>query len=68
MQIGMKNNMQDADNINIQVGNHTIEKVNDFKYSGAYISDNARCEKEIKNRLAMALAAMTKYNKIWRNK
>ena len=50
MQIGKKNNMQDADNIDIQVGNHTIEKVNDFKYLGAYISDNARCEKEIKTR------------------
>ena len=68
MQIGKKNNMQDADNIDIQVGNHTIEKVNDFKYLGAYISDNARCEKEIKTRLAMALASMVKYNKIWRNK
>ena len=68
MQIGKKNNMQDADNIDIQVGNHTIEKVNDFKYLGAYISDNARCEKEIKTRLATALASMVKYNKIWRNK
>ena len=37
---------------------------NDFKYLGAYISDNAKCEKEIKSRLAMALASITKYNKI----
>ena len=60
--------MQDADNIDIQVENHTIEKVNDFKYLGAYISDNARCENEIKTRLAMTLASMIKYNKTCRNK
>ena len=35
LQIGKKNKMQDADNIDIQVGNHTIEKVNEFKYLGA---------------------------------
>ena len=62
MQIEKNNSMLGTDNIHIQVGDHTIEKVNDFKYLGAYISDNARCEKEIKTRLAMALASMTRLN------
>ena len=64
---GKNGNVQAVDNIDTKIWNNTTEKVNSFKYLGAYITDDAKCEKEIKTRLAMALTIMARYEKIWKN-
>jgi len=44
----------------ITVGQHKVEQVKQFKYLGATITDDGRCEHEIKCRIAMAKQSYTK--------
>ena len=44
-----------------------LEEVNTFKYLGAIINKDGSSIKEIKSRLALALAAMTKLAKLWKS-
>lgn len=46
--------------ITIRVDGHQIEQVKKFQYLGAWITDDGRCETEIKARVAMAKIAFSK--------
>ena len=46
--------------VDITVGQHKVEQVKQFKYLGATITDDGRCENEIKCRIAMAKQSYTK--------
>src|SRR5215510_7975665 len=52
----------------IKIGQHQIEQVKQFKYLGATITDDGRCEAEVKCRIAMAKQAYTKRENILTSK
>ena len=45
-----------------------LEEVSNFKYLGALINKEGTSLQEVKTRLAIALAAITKLSKIWQSK
>ena len=49
----------------IQMNGEILEEVDNFKYLGAIINKEGNSTQEIKTRLAIAIAAMTKLSKIW---
>src|SRR5262245_48563473 len=46
--------------VNVYLDDHKVEQVDNFKYLGSLITDDGRCEKEIKIRIAMAKEAFTR--------
>ena len=50
--------------VEIKVGQHQVEQVEQFKYLGSVITEDGRCSKEIKCRIALAKQAFTKNKKI----
>ena len=50
--------------VDITIGQHRVEQVQQFKYLGALITEDGRCTKEIKCRIAMAKQAFTRRKKI----
>ena len=46
----------------ITLNNMALEQVNRYKYFGSWITEDARCEEELKARIGMAKAAF------WKNK
>jgi len=50
--------------VEIKVGQHQVEQVEQFKYLGSVITEDGRCSKEIKCRIAIAKQAFTKNKKI----
>ena len=46
----------------ITLNNMPLEQVNRYKYLGSWITEDARCEEELKARIGMAKAAF------WQNK
>lgn len=56
----MKINRSGGSDITIKVEGQKIEQVKKFQYLGAWITDDGRCEVEIKARIAMAKLAFSK--------
>ena len=52
---------------NISMNGEILEEVDSFKYLGAIINKEGTSLQEVKTRLAIALAAMTKLSKIWQS-
>ena len=50
--------------VDIKIGQHKVEQVQQFKYLGAVVTDDGRCEQDIKCRIAMAKQAFTNRKKI----
>ena len=46
----------------------SVEQVNEFKFLGAYKTNNGDCTKEIKRRIGMAREKAGKLNKIWKDR
>ena len=61
-------NTTDARSANIILNQQQLEEVNNFKYLGAIISADGRCESEIRARIGTAMAAMARLNRIWTSK
>ena len=59
-------NTEDA--LEIEVGMKRLEQVNSFVYLGCRLTKDADCANEIKSRLAIGMATMTKLVKVWKNK
>ena len=58
-----------TDNINagISKNGHMLEEVTSFKNLGATASKHGTCSAEIRIRIATAMAAMARLNRIWRS-
>jgi len=54
--------------VDIKIGQHKVEQVQQFKYLGATVTEDGRCEQEIKCRIAMAKQAYTKRKNILASK
>ncbi len=54
--------------VNITVEREKLEQVSDFTYLGFEITDNSECRKEIRNRLGLGCAVISRLNTIWKNK
>ena len=54
--------------VDITIGQHKVEQVQQFKYLGATITDDGRCEQEIRCRIAMAKQAYTRNKNILESK
>jgi len=52
----------------LKVGDQTITQVTSFNYLGSLITEDARCVKEIKRRVALAKSAFSKLEKILTNR
>merc|ERR1712121_129522 len=52
----------------ILMSGEQLEEVDSFKYLGATLTKDSRSTSEIKTRLAMATAAMSKLNRFWKSK
>ena len=46
--------------MNIMIDGQKVEQINKFKYLGAWIAENGRCETEIRTRIGMAKDAFSK--------
>ena len=46
--------------MNIMIDGQKVEQVNKFKYLGAWITEDGRCETEIRTRIGMAKDAFSK--------
>ena len=51
----------------VKVKDETIKQVAAFNYLGSTITEDARCEKEIRRRIALAKSAFSKLDKLLRN-
>ena len=51
----------------LKVKKQTIKQVSSFNYLGSTITEDARCDKEIKRRITIAKSAFSKLDKILRN-
>ena len=47
---------------------HDLEQVHDFVYLGSVVSDNGGCKEELGRRIQMGKQAMTRLDKIWRDR
>ena len=52
---------------NLKLKEQTIKQVSSFNYLGSMITEDARCETEIKRRIALAKSAFSKLGKILKN-
>src|SRR5215831_12141300 len=50
--------------VEITIGQHKVEQVQQFRYLGALITEDGRCAQEVKCRIAMAKQAFTRRKKI----
>src|SRR5215470_5338541 len=50
--------------VEIKIGQHKVEQVKQFKYLGAMVTEDGRCEQDIKCRIAMAKASIGKRKKV----
>ena len=57
-----------APTCNISIGNETIQQVNKFKYLGSTITEDGRCESEIKQRIGIARSAFIKMRNVISNR
>jgi len=55
------------EDINILLGNNTLEQVEDFVYFGSLISEDGKCEKNTRRRSSLAFSMVAKLNKIWKS-
>ena len=53
---------------NIQIGNETINQVDKFKYLGSMITEDSRCENEIRQRIGIAKNAFGKMKNVLTNR
>ena len=51
-------------NCHLEIGNEKIKQVKSFKYLGSIITEDGKCEKEIKSRIAMAKEAFQRLKPI----
>ena len=63
----MTNSMNNT-NADISVNGQKLEEGTSFKYLGASLCIDGICSAEIRIRIASAMAAMARLNKIWRCK
>jgi len=56
------------EDINILLGSSTLEQAEDFEYLGSVITENGKCEKEIRRRSGLAYAMVGKLNRIWKSR
>ena len=54
--------------IQVHMNRHQLEGVDAFKYLGSTLTKDGRSTTEIKTRIGTATSAMTRLNKIWKNK
>lgn len=55
--------------IPVLINQEALVQTHDFKYLGSYISDSARIDRELQNRMGMASAAFGKLqNRLWKNR
>ena len=52
----------------VSLNAEVLEEVNAFKYLGAEMNNNGRSEKEVRHRIATATSALSKLNRIWRDR
>ena len=62
------NSNSETKTTNIVMNGETLEEVKEFKYLGALINSEGTSAKEIKTRLAIALASMAKLTNIWKSR
>ena len=62
----MTNSTNDA-SADILTNGQKLEEVTNFKYMGATLCKNGTCSAEIRIRIAVAVAAMTRLNRIWQS-
>ena len=56
------------DIIEISIGKKKLEQVDFFLYLGSKVTNDADCTEEVKLRLVMGMAVMTKLTKMWKKK
>jgi len=52
--------------VSIWLRNTELEQVHEFSYLGSLLTEDARCDKEIKKRIAMAKAAFMRRGELLR--
>ena len=57
-----------APTCNLSIGNEIIKQVNKFKYLGSIITEDGRCESEIKQRIGIARSAFGKMRNVISNR
>ena len=50
--------------VNITINNNMVEQVKSFTYLGQLVTEDGRCEKEVRRRIGIAKSAFAKYNSI----
>jgi len=55
------------EDINIQLWNSTLEQVEDFVYLGSLLTEDEKCEKDMRRRSSLASAMVGKLNRIWKS-
>ena len=60
-------NKEDTDaKLNIKIGDIKLQQVREFKYLGAYLTEDNTSNREVKTRLAIATQQLSKMKKIWK--
>lgn len=54
--------------VNLSVEGEQLEQVSEFRYLGCNITDNSECKKEIRNRLAMGSAVVSRLSEVWKSR
>jgi len=58
---------KEHEEINILLGTSTLEQVEDFVYLRSLLTDDGKCEKDIRRRSSLAFAMVSKLNRIWKS-
>src|SRR5271170_6243031 len=60
----MRISRQGGGKVNLGIGGQCVEQVTKFKYLGSYISEDGRCEEEIRVRIGVAKEAFSKRSEL----
>ena len=60
----MKIGKGEFEQLQIKIDGTTLEQVHQFRYLGCLLTEDGRCEKEVRTRIAMAKDAFTKHQKL----
>ena len=58
----------EVNNLVIKVNNEKLEEVSDYQYLGFTLTSDARCDTEIRRRLGMARAVISKLSSTWKSR
>jgi len=53
--------------VNIRIGQSAVEQVEDFVYLGSVITQDGKCEEDIRRRTGKASSLMGRLGKIWKD-